>query len=296
MKFKTSIALAALVCGSAAAATLAGPGSTPQISTAHATYSVSLHTYENPAGLVRSGTGFGQQTITIPGSTAITHAEYSPTPYASAYYDNASGSGNGGATNAVTYEYRVKAATQTAADLLAAYLAANNNVGVTATGTITLEEGSASYGRSRGSVFLGAENFSVSCGYNESDSRCGTTSYSAGGLLTDIGNRTFNGLAVLTASSSLNEGGSGFCFGIGPFGGSSHCMGRDYEYAYVDPVIGLANGFKSNPLFNPTDYSIQFSPGIGAVPEPAAWALLVSGFGIVGALQRRRSQPRAFAA
>jgi hypothetical protein len=29
-------------------------------------------------------------------------------------------------------------------------------------------------------------------------------------------------------------------------------------------------------------------PGGGAVPEPASWAMLIAGFGLVGAAQRRR--------
>ncbi|WP_235902546.1 PEPxxWA-CTERM sorting domain-containing protein [Sandarakinorhabdus oryzae] len=30
------------------------------------------------------------------------------------------------------------------------------------------------------------------------------------------------------------------------------------------------------------------TPGIGAVPEPASWAMLIAGFGLVGAVSRRR--------
>lgn len=40
------------------------------------------------------------------------------------------------------------------------------------------------------------------------------------------------------------------------------------------------------------DYSIL----AGAVPEPASWAMLIAGFGLVGALQRRRQPRRSFAA
>lgn len=37
-------------------------------------------------------------------------------------------------------------------------------------------------------------------------------------------------------------------------------------------------------------------PTSGAVPEPASWALLMAGFGLVGAVQRRRSQSRTVTA
>ncbi|WP_207789923.1 PEPxxWA-CTERM sorting domain-containing protein [Sandarakinorhabdus limnophila] len=31
-----------------------------------------------------------------------------------------------------------------------------------------------------------------------------------------------------------------------------------------------------------------FDPGGGEVPEPATWAMLIAGFGLVGAVARRR--------
>ncbi len=68
--------------------------------------------------------------------------------------------------------------------------------------------------------------------------------------------------------------------------------GNDYEgaytsYAYADPVISFVG---------PHDgYSLVFSPDMGngdgpGVPEPATWALMVVGFGALGAALRRRSR------
>jgi hypothetical protein len=37
-----------------------------------------------------------------------------------------------------------------------------------------------------------------------------------------------------------------------------------------------------------TNWQQSFIPTTGAVPEPAAWATLIAGFGLVGAMQRRR--------
>ena len=37
-----------------------------------------------------------------------------------------------------------------------------------------------------------------------------------------------------------------------------------------------------------TNWQQSFIPATGAVPEPASWAMLIAGFGLVGATQRRR--------
>jgi hypothetical protein len=37
-----------------------------------------------------------------------------------------------------------------------------------------------------------------------------------------------------------------------------------------------------------TDWTQSFIPGSGAVPEPDSWAMLIAGFGLVGAVSRRR--------
>ena len=51
-------------------------------------------------------------------------------------------------------------------------------------------------------------------------------------------------------------------------------------------IVGLDN-FGGSPGFD-VDF-IQVLPGsIGEVPEPASWAMLIAGFGLVGAVQRRR--------
>ncbi len=60
-------------------------------------------------------------------------------------------------------------------------------------------------------------------------------------------------------------------------------------HAYVDPIISLAPGV--------TGYNfINNGPPMttGGVPEPASWAMLITGFGLVGtAARRRRLRPRA---
>ena len=57
-------------------------------------------------------------------------------------------------------------------------------------------------------------------------------------------------------------------------------------------IVGLDN-FGGSPGFD-VDY-IQVLPGSigGAVPEPASWALMIAGFGLVGTTMRRRSPATA---
>lgn len=41
---------------------------------------------------------------------------------------------------------------------------------------------------------------------------------------------------------------------------------------------------------NGDHYTLQFRSDVGGVPEPAAWALMVGGFGLAGAMVRRRKR------
>jgi hypothetical protein len=53
--------------------------------------------------------------------------------------------------------------------------------------------------------------------------------------------------------------------------------------AYIDPYIMIDPGYAA--------YSLSVTPGIGnasPAPEPAAWAMMVLGFGVIGAATRRR--------
>lgn len=44
------------------------------------------------------------------------------------------------------------------------------------------------------------------------------------------------------------------------------------------------------------DVFIGVSPRAGVIPEPAAWALLIAGFGLVGGMLRRRGRAEGSAA
>jgi hypothetical protein len=62
-------------------------------------------------------------------------------------------------------------------------------------------------------------------------------------------------------------------------------------------TAGFLNGFTYNIFYNYTDnfvrldiVDIGMAPPTGGVPEPASWALMIAGFGLVGAAARRRSK------
>ncbi len=49
------------------------------------------------------------------------------------------------------------------------------------------------------------------------------------------------------------------------------------------------------PVPVPPAVIIETPPSVGAVPEPASWAMMLAGFGIVGGAMRRRSMARVAA-
>ncbi len=53
---------------------------------------------------------------------------------------------------------------------------------------------------------------------------------------------------------------------------------------------GFGRSYAFGSDFSPRDFngSITYTIGAGAIPEPASWALLLAGFGLTGAVARRR--------
>lgn len=140
-----------------------------------------------------------------------------------------------------------------------------NSIGVQASGGATIGIGAAS----NVNVALG-----TSPGFDYDQSYSGTQSFFA--RPGDVN------VVDLQASANLD-------------GDSSHFGG--YVSAYADPYITIDPDFAAaHP-----GYSLSFSDGVGntlagAVPEPAGWALLLTGFGIIGAALRRRSAMQGVAA
>lgn len=94
------------------------------------------------------------------------------------------------------------------------------------------------------------------------------------------------------AGSTFTNGDPLSIYGTILLGSQVHAGGFQYDTpagtasAFIDPTITL------NPLFNSPLYALNIGNAVqpytpGAVPEPAAWALLLAGFGAVGGMGRR---------
>ena len=86
----------------------------------------------------------------------------------------------------------------------------------------------------------------------------------------------------------------GFFFPSGLMGVSWGAGSTSFFY-YFAPEAATTAGVWDSVLFG-TDQQGRLETiitGTGAVPEPASWAMLIAGFGLVGAVRRRRAAARA---
>ncbi len=122
-------------------------------------------------------------------------------------------------------------------------------------------------------------NQQYSCGdFGQSVDGCGVNNFDFGVNVNALANaetRSFSGSVILFARST--NGGDGVLV--------------DRSWALLDPIISLRG-----QGFNSSLFTLSLSPGIGNgaplsnVPEPATWAMLISGFGLVGGAMRRRAK------
>jgi hypothetical protein len=102
-----------------------------------------------------------------------------------------------------------------------------------------------------------------------------TTTYSSGISLTP-GQQY---IAFVTPNpGGVALGGSGYGF----MAGNLRYGANNFRYAVFDP----SKPGNWGPRFGDAQFHADFSAG--AVPEPANWAMLIAGFGLVGAAMRRR--------
>jgi hypothetical protein len=104
----------------------------------------------------------------------------------------------------------------------------------------------------------------------------------------DVGPASTGGSAgYITAGGTLTLGGLVW---DNPFQSFTTADGSNFT-VHFDDLAGFAIGSTITDKVTITVNSI----GAGAVPEPASWALMIGGFGMAGAMLRRRRAGAAFA-
>jgi hypothetical protein len=104
----------------------------------------------------------------------------------------------------------------------------------------------------------------------------GPTSWSDNNVYTMETGVVYNVNLIVQADLGINGGSGG---------------GTGTVSAYLDPTFALGPG-----VIDPGQYSFVFSPGIGAIPEPSAWAMLLAGFASLGFIGHRRARKGSGAA
>lgn len=89
-------------------------------------------------------------------------------------------------------------------------------------------------------------------------------------------------------SDQLNEGFNNV-FTTSYSGGDFGVPGGSYTFIAFEDIKGRSDRVNGFTLENDFDYNdFRFAYNIAVVPEPATWAMLISGFGLVGFAMRRR--------
>lgn len=222
-----------------------------------------------PGAINRLGTDPGS------GSSGLINANisYGSNPTLSSFVQ-ASGSGLSSISLTMNYAFAVTATDQAAYDALAAYLALDPANGLTVTGNYAVNVSGAGSSDAGGTATIDAGFGQVVFRCTPGGGDCGNSAvaYSTTGAVTgDPGTLRFNGTFLLGTTAFAAVG-----MGVG---------NNQSAYAMIDPVVSLPQGFMGNP----GDYLVAYSANLNsATPEPASWAMLITGFGLVGAVRRRQ--------
>jgi hypothetical protein len=106
--------------------------------------------------------------------------------------------------------------------------------------------------------------------------------------------RTGSLLVPILSGQSFNLGVSMQCLSEVYLAGTASCDASRSAYwggiRVLDAQGNALNGWNLSSAsgVNYVSSLVPGSPPIGGVPEPASWAMLIAGFGLVGAMQRRR--------
>ncbi len=107
-----------------------------------------------------------------------------------------------------------------------------------------------------------------------------TTRYGNGTQVSIFANVSGGGVGALLSTTYLAPTSYGQTMSFTPF--------TFNLYSYAGDAIEFALNNRGDNFYDSTGIEARFSDSVGGVPEPASWAMLLGGFGIVGAMARRR--------
>ena len=241
-----------------------------------------VNVYGTEASSTKSGTTLGSHSATLKKGSAQALSRKKPSAAVSSKV-KAGINVQATAYSNLSYDYVLHAKSQNAFDQLADYAATHD-------GTVSAIKGFAKqYVKGSGSALT-----SIDAGAGITSFACTDT----GGDCNDKAHHTakymFTIAGAVTISDAVHRDFAGHIFLTSL---ANAYTPKSLAFAFIDPEVSLPGDFGGD--FN--DFSIELSNGfdnaIGpdvafnpdSVPEPASWALLISGFGIAGAATRRRS-------
>jgi hypothetical protein len=124
-------------------------------------------------------------------------------------------------------------------------------------------------------------------------SRLLTLMGNADAVIAHASNKTLATAAIQLATWEIvNENTSSYGFSTGTFrssGGNSDAA-RSLALSYLDDITGGVWGTPQSGSLKLFYSATSQSQVLTAVPEPATWAMMIAGFGLVGGIARRRNR------
>jgi hypothetical protein len=275
MMLHRSLLALALVCGSTVTLAAPPPGKLVP-GAAQADYLINIYNSDN--NMLQQGSKLGTHAVKISHSAAAVKITKGPVPAVVSRViakDGAQGSAQGN----LSYDYVFKAKSEAAFADLTAYAASHD-------GTIAAIKGF-------------AQLKVVGSGYALVSANGGATTI-ASYVCTDFGGDC-NGPRPLTAkfiftipgAVTISDTVDRSFMGHISLSASANAFGpKSTVFAFIDPEITLPDDFGGSA----NDFTLDLSEGVtnilgtgnSNVPEPASWAMLIAGFGLTGAVMRRR--------
>ena len=272
MQIKFAVLGAALLLSSAAHAAPAPP--IVPLGPAGSSYFINM--FGGSGAAFGSGPGSGTVPGGDPGSSADWSIVYGASPALALTM-----TGGGSGSLFLRYTFAITANSQQAFDDFNAFLLLDPKNGAELNGFYSVD---------LGDQFEGVDAFAtvgIDAGFGQGRFECRTDA-GPGPHCTGLTGGVYNQQAYVATAALVADPGNLSFFGqiameasiVKLFGGTAH--------AFIDPLISLPAAYLGGGG-NAANFTVSTSPNLNTVPEPASWAMLIAGFGLVGAVQRRRA-------